>query len=290
MATQNGSSNTQIVSAADYIQNLDDRVNEVSASIQQYQAQETTLSDQQQILQDQLNRVTTVLTYIKKVNPQIEDLWQSVTSLLNFYDVRRPKDLSISQTDLKPADDTLQAVATMVTEIGARLYFAIVNVNVCAKAAEETYQKLIKNTNLDPDPDSSSNSFGRVSVSIPPQDDLVSKMKNAKDAGIAAMEALANTFLGYINYLQSIEELRGLAQYLTLGFQEEIKALDMLEARIENRERIADREKKLFDKDYKQVTGELDRVTAYLTQLKMDYNLLRAELAAALASSKLVPS
>ncbi len=288
MATSNSSSanQDQIVSASDYIQNLGNRVNEVSTTLQQNQAKEANLGDEQQILQDQLDRVAKILVYVKKVDPQIHELWESVKGLLHFFEVKSPSHLSQAQQDLKPAEDTLKAVTTMITEIGSRLYFAIVNTNVCATAVEETYLKLIKNTKHDPDPDSPPNQFGKVSVDIPPQDDLVKKLKNASDAGVAAMEKLANTFLEYINYLQSVEELNGLATYLTLGFKEEIKALDQLDDRIENRERIAHGEQREYEKDYKQVNKEYERVAAYILQLEQDYNLLRAEFDAAMNSVK----
>lgn len=281
-----GTSSQQMVSAQDYILNLSERINTVSTSIQQALTKQSNLDADQQILQDQLNRVTKVLNYLTKLDPQLAELDLSLNGLYSFFDVRKPQDLSPAQVDLKPADVSLALITSMVNAIGTRLYFAIVNTNIVANAVEETYNDLIKNTKHDPDPDSSSNPYGQVTVDIQPQDDLVNKLKTAKDAGIAALEKLANTFLEYINYLQAVEELRGLAGYLTTGLLEEIKALNLLAARITNRERIAIGEKKHYEKDYIAVHTQYEAISLQLKLMEQDYKLLKAEFDAAQASMR----
>jgi outer membrane murein-binding lipoprotein Lpp len=276
-------SNTQVVSASDYVQSLGSRVNAVQSEIDQNNAKLKNLTDEQQIFQDQLDRVSKIIAYLKKVDPQVHDLKESVAGLLNFFAVKSPSALTPAQRDLKPADDSLKEVSDMLTQIGARLYFSILNTNVCAVAIEATYDMLTKNTKHDPNPDPGT---GKVTVDIGPSDDLVNKLNAGKLAGIAALESLANTFISYIGFLNAIEEIKGMATYLTTGFNEELQSLRALENRFLYRSRVIAGEYRLYERDYKKTSDEVKTLTAYIQQLQLDHDLLLTEFNAAMQSIK----
>jgi hypothetical protein len=274
-----------IMTSADYIQSIANRANAVSDQISQNTLKQQQYDDQQKIYQDQLNLVNKVLAYTQKLDPQIHSLRDEVQGLLDFFDVTAPAQLSMAQTDLPPADTTLTTISAMVKQIAARVYQSIQNVNVCAVAIEDTYNKLIKNTKHDPDQPPSSG-FGHLTVDIGPQNDLVNKLKLGRDAGIAALEKLANTFLEFITYMQSLEELRGFSNYLTDGYTTQIKNLNQLDGRVESRQNIAVTDQKELQADYDTAHTNYVNTTTLLDALKVDYDLLKTEYTAALSSLK----
>lgn len=280
----NGAAATQqIMTSIEYINSIATRANTVSDQISAETLKQQRYDDQQKIYSDQLSLVNKTLSYLKKLDPAILSLDTSVQSLLSYFQVQTSGSLSLAQSDLAPADVTLESIYNMASQVSARIYQSIQNVNLCLLAVDGAYQMLIKGTKYDTQQEPTSG-FGHLPVESGPQNDLVSKFKTCRDAGIAAIEKLANTFLEYIFFLQSLEELRGFSSYLTSGFSAEIQVLGQLDQRVDNRIALAESDLELLTDDYNAAHKNYLETTALLDSLKLDYDLLKAEYNAANAS------
>ncbi|MCB9233131.1 MAG: hypothetical protein H6581_15850 [Bacteroidia bacterium] len=273
-----------IPTGTNFIKNLVARANKLSDEIHVLNIKEDQLESEIKMYKKQLNDVNNLLSYTSQVESLTEGLGKEVKAVQDFFSIPEGETPDPAQLDLPPAIESLKMILTSSAAVSGRIYQSILNVNVCTVALDDTKTRLLKAMGAPgstPETASNDDPFGRLSVSVGPQSDLVAKLDKAIKSGLSAMENLSNTYIDLVYFLLKVQELYQECMTLNSEFTQQVRRLGEFEARNENRIKIEKGFQKELESEIRNNEAELTTTTTRLKLLEIDYQMIKAEFDAA---------
>jgi chromosome segregation ATPase len=219
-----------------------------------------------------LNQLQPSVDYWKSLETQLIQLIAALESMNTVFEGQRDNTKTHPVSEIPPALATLDSVSKKVKQMLDWLYHSEIKTIPCALRMEEAYLALVlsSQTQGKSDPDFT-----------PPSQTLIQKFKTATDAGIMAMQQLANTFLELIPLLQLLHQLKKTTRYLHQSISKEIAQLQYFLTRVQTQLKLALEAVGTINRDLLKLNGQLNVLSANLEILKMQLEYVNAEIAAA---------
>ena len=276
MATTNS-----IMTAEAYVKQVMNKANAVYIEINRLKIRQKKLNSELGVYNTQQAIKKAILDYTKKVDGIVKELTSDVRGVQGFFKTPRGSMVTPAHLDLPPADTTLQLILTGAKEVAGRLYQSMVNVNYTITVMADTAHTLATALGATPASSSDQNQSGFLHYNNEPNDGLYTKMKAAVTAGMSTLQKLANTYLGFVQFLHQVEGLYYEAMHVEESLGSEIHNLNAFQnrnqIRISTELQYVDKLQDLIN----QTNHHLSTVESQLQAAEVDHNMLTAEFHAA---------